>query len=150
MTNDERMTKPEVQTYPAIRSDRDNAEPWVVREEPNKDRVYDLEERTARFGEAIIDLAKKIPVSPVTERIISQLVGAGTSVGANYAEADDAVSKKEFMKNIGTCKKEARETKHHLRMAVRAVPELKPAAGKLWLEAKELHLIFSKIWRNKQ
>jgi four helix bundle protein len=66
-------------------------------------------------------LAKQssIPQSAVTNRIISQLVGAGTSVGANYVEADDAVSKKEFLKSIGTCKKEAREVKHFLRMAVR-------------------------------
>ena len=121
----------------------------IVREEPNEKRVYDLEERTARFGEAVIDLARMVPQDAVTSRIISQLVAAGTSVGANYVEADDAVSKKEFLKNIGTCKKEARETKHHLRMIVRAVPELKPEARKLWLEAKELHLIFSKIWRSK-
>ncbi|PYJ68180.1 MAG: four helix bundle protein [Verrucomicrobia bacterium] len=120
-----------------------------VREEPCTKPVYDLEERTARFGEAVIDFAKTIPQSAVTTRIISQLVGAGTSVGANYVEADDAVSKKEFLKNIGTCKKEARETKHFLRMAVRAVPELKPQARKVWIEAKELHLIFSKIWRSK-
>ncbi len=89
-----------------------------------------------------------IPQGPLTSRIISQLVGAGTSVGANYVEADDAVSKKEFLKCIGTCKKEARETKHFLRMAVRAVPELKPRARTVWLEARELHLIFSRIWRN--
>jgi four helix bundle protein len=120
----------------------------IVREEPDDERVYDLEERTARFGEAVIDFAKTIPQSPVTNRIIGQLVGAATSVGANYVEADDAVSKKEFLKNIGTCKKEARETKLFLRMAVRAVPELKARARILWLEAKELHLIFSKIWRS--
>jgi four helix bundle protein len=53
------------------------------------------------------------------------LIGAATSVGANYIEADDSVSKREFLKCIGICKKEARETKHFLRMAVRAVPELK-------------------------
>jgi four helix bundle protein len=121
----------------------------VIREEPGEKRVYDLEERTARFGEAIIDFAKTIPQSAVTNRIISQLIGAGTSVGANYLEADDAVSKKEFLKNIGTCRKEARETKYFLRMIVRAVPELKPEARKLWTEARELNLIFSKIWRNK-
>ena len=120
----------------------------VIREEPNDRRVYDLEERTARFGEAVIDFAKTIPQDAVTNRIINQLVGAGTSVGANYVEADDAVSKKEFLKSIGTCKKETREVKHFLRMAVRAVPELKPEARKLWLEARELHLIFSKIWRS--
>jgi len=119
----------------------------VVREEA-KSRAYDLEERTAQFGETVVDFAKTIPQNPVTNRIISQLVGAGTSVGANYLEADDAVSKKEFLKCIGTCRKEARETKHFLRMAVRAVPELKPQAKKAWLEARELHLIFSKIWRS--
>jgi four helix bundle protein len=87
--------------------------------------VYDLEERTARFGEALIDFVKTIPQDAVTNRIISPLVGAATSVGANYVEADDAVSKREFLKSIGTCRKEARETKHFLRMIVRALPELK-------------------------
>ena len=124
------------------------ATPIVCEEPPDGKRVYDLEERTARFGEAIIDFARTIPQSAVTNRLISQLVASGTSVGANYVEADDSVSKKEFLKNIGTCRKEARETKHFLRMTVRAAPELKPDARKLWVEAKELHLIFSKIWRN--
>src|SRR5919204_511904 len=147
MPNDEGMTKHEN----SIRSDDafwlDNETP-AVREEPQTKRLYNLEERTARFGEAIIDFAKKIPVEPLTERIISQLVGAGTSVGANYDEADDAVSKKEFLKCIGTYKKEARESKHFLRMAVRAVPKLKSEARELWFEARALHLIFSKIWRS--
>jgi four helix bundle protein len=149
MTNDERMTKPEWADSVEERLWMDGGVP-TVREEPDEPRVYDLEERTARFGEAVIDFANTIPQTPVTSRIITQLVGAGTSVGANYVEADDAVSKKEFLKNIGTCRKEARETKHFLRMAVRAVPALKPQAKKLWLEAKELHLIFSKIRRSGQ
>ena len=148
MTNDEIMTK--------IQRTRDDFEDAflnndimsVIREEPSEKRAYDLEERTARFGEAIIDFANTIPQSAVTNRIISQLVGAGTTVGVNYVEADDAVSKKEFLKSIGTCKKEAREVKHFLRMVVRASPELKSQARKLWLEAKELHLIFSSIWRS--
>jgi four helix bundle protein len=147
MTNDEIMTKSERVIDYEARFWNDGETP-IVREEPDDERVYDLEERTARFGEAVIDFAKTIPQSPVTNRIIGQLVGAATSVGANYVEADDAVSKKEFLKNIGTCKKEARETKLFLRMAVRAVPELKARARILWLEAKELHLIFSKIWRS--
>jgi four helix bundle protein len=148
MTNDEIMTKSKNQNARAEDSfwDEDVA---VVHEEPETKRPYDLKERTARFGEAVIDFAKAIPKNAVTNRIISQLVGAATSVGANYVEADDAVSKKEFLKSIGTCRKEARETKHFLRMIVRAVPELKPQARTLWTEAKELHLIFSKIWRNK-
>jgi four helix bundle protein len=149
MTNDEIMTKSErVIDYEA--RFWNDGEMSIVREEPGDKPVYDLEERTACFGEAVIDFAKTIPQSPVTNRIIGQLVGAATSVGANYVEADDAVSKREFLKNIGTCKKEARETKLFLRMAVRAVPELKAQARILWLEAKELHLIFSKIWRSEK
>jgi four helix bundle protein len=147
MNDEARMTKSDI-----ARGNDDlfwaDAETAFVREEPDAKPVYDLEERTARFGEAVIDFAKAIREGPTTSRIISQLVGAGTSIGANYVEADDSVSKKEFLKCIGTCKKEARETKHFLRMAVRAVPELKPDARKLWLEARELHLIFSKIWRS--
>jgi four helix bundle protein len=146
MEKDEGMTKSEGRNARADDLFWDNGA-GLVREEPETKRVYDLEERTARFGEAIIDFAKTIPQNAVTNRIITQLVGAGTSVGANYVEADDAVSKKEFLKSIGTCRKEARETKHFLRMAVRAVPELKPQAGTLWLEARELHLIFSKCKR---
>ena len=148
MTNDERMTKSENRNARVEDSFWDDGA-GVVREEPNTPRAYDLEERTARFGEAAIDFARMIPQDAVTNRIISQLVGAATSVGANYCEADDAVSKKEFLKSIGTCRKEARERKHFLRMIVRAVPGLKPRARALWIEAKELHLIFSKIWRNK-
>src|SRR5947208_10807051 len=144
------MTKPRDQnTREAYDPFWDSGNSAVVREGADGKRVYDLEERTARFGEAVIVFAKIIPQEPLTNRIISQLVGAATSVGANYVEADDAVSKKEFLKSIGTCRKEARETKHFLRMVVRALPELKTQARKLWMEARELHLIFSKIWRNK-
>ncbi|MFB3892433.1 MAG: four helix bundle protein [Phycisphaerae bacterium] len=107
---------------------------------------FDLEERTARFGEAIIRFAKKVPQSPITVPLIGQLTRAGTSVGANYCEADDAVSRKEFRKNIGTCRKESRESKHWLRMLAAAAPDVKIDARLLWQEAKELHLIFSKIF----
>ena len=148
MSNDETMTKSENRNTGADESFWYNDAESMVREEPVKPRVYDLEERTARFGEAIIDFVKQIPQDAVTSRLISQLVGAATSVGANYVEADDAVSKKEFLKSIGTCRKEAREAKHFLRMAVCAVPKLKPEARRLWLEARELHLIFAKIWRS--
>jgi four helix bundle protein len=151
MTNDERMTKHDALKTPECdEAFWTDAKVFIVREEPDAKRVFDLEERTARFGEAVIDFARSIPQGPMTNRIISQLVGAGTSVGANYVEADDAVSKKDFLKSIGTCRKEAREAKHFLRMVVRAVPGSKPQARTLWIEAKELHLIFSKIWRSKK
>ena len=110
-------------------------------------RQFDLEERTALFGESVIVFAKKIPWGPVNNRLIDQLVGAGTSVGANYCEADDAVSKKDFKHKIGFCKKEARETRFFLRMVATAEPSLKAEARTIWREAKELHLIFCAIWR---
>src|SRR3989344_6661531 len=106
---------------------------------------YDLETRTAKFGEEIIKFAKTIPVNPVTQRIIPQLTASGTSVGSNYCEADDAESGKDFKHKIGISKKEARETKHWLRMIVIAVTESKDEAKKLWQEAKELNLIFNSI-----
>jgi len=115
--------------------------------QPADKPAYDLEERTALFGETVIAFAKLIPLSPLTNRLIDQLVGAGTSVGANYCEADDAVSKKDFRYKISICKKESRETKFFVRMVVKAVPELREAAKPLWQEAKELHLIFAKIYR---
>jgi four helix bundle protein len=115
--------------------------------EQMKKPAFDLEERTAQFGEAVIRFAKTISKNPVTTPLISQLVRAGTSVGANYCEADDAVSKKDFENKIGTCRKESRETKLWLRMIAAAEPELKTEARKLWQEAKELHLIFAAIWR---
>jgi hypothetical protein len=104
MTKDEGMTKPKDRNVRAEDSFWDEGE-GVVREEPETKRVYDLEERTARFGEAVIDFAQTLPREPVINRIISQLVGAATSVGANYVEADDAVSKKEFLKVLERARK---------------------------------------------
>jgi len=115
-----------------------------------RDAPFDLEERTARFGEAIIRFAKRIPVNPVTLPLIGQLVKAGTSVGANYCEANDAESKKDFRHKIGICRKESRESKHWLRMIGVAVPELCQDARVLWQEAKELNLIFSSIRRSSE
>ena|SRR5438876_7504302 len=109
---------------------------------------FDLEERTAKFGEVVIRFCKKMPRGPGNDRLIDQLVGCGTSVGGNYCEADEAVSKREFINKIGTCKKEAKETKFFLRMAATAEPNLAEEARQLWAEAKQLHLIFSAIFRS--
>jgi four helix bundle protein len=106
---------------------------------------FDLEERTARFGEAIILFAKRVPPNPVTVPLISQTVRSGTSIGANYCEADNAESKKDFRHKIGIRRKESREARHWLRMIAAAEPALKEEARRLWQEAKELNLIFSAI-----
>jgi four helix bundle protein len=106
---------------------------------------YDLEERTGKFGEDIIKFANQIPKNEVTKPLISQLVRAGTSVGANYCEADCAETKKDFEHKIGICKKESKETKHWLRMIAEAVPNLKENCRTCWREATELNLIFCAI-----
>lgn len=111
------------------------------------DRPFDLEERTARFGEMVIAFCKSLSRGVILDPLVGQLIRSATSIGANYCEADDAVSRKEFRHKIGYCKKESRETKHWLRMIAAAEETKRDEARKLWMEAKELHLIFAKIYR---
>jgi four helix bundle protein len=122
---------------------------FVLREETGLEnfKTNDLMERTAKFGEAVIRFAKRIPQNPVNNRLIAQLVGAETSVGANYCEADDAVSGKDYKKSIGTCRKESKESMFFLRMIATAEESLTEEARTIWREAKELNLIFGSIWR---
>lgn len=108
---------------------------------------YDLEERTARFGEDVIELAREMPQDSVTRPLIKQFVKSGTSTGANYAEADDAESKRDFRHKIALSRKESRETMFWLRMIAKAVPDLQRDCRDLWHEADELNRIFSAIWR---
>ena len=112
---------------------------------PNDKRKYDLEERTAQFGEAIIELVKTFPPNPINSPLVSQIVRAATSIGANYMEADGAESKKDFQHKISICKKEAKETKHWLRMIAKANPGRRDECQSLQREAQELTLIFSSI-----
>jgi len=112
---------------------------------PQFSNKYDLEERTAKFGEDIINCCKNIIPDVITKPIISQLVRSSTSIGANYMEANGASSKKDFANKIFICKKESQETKHWLRMLVNCIPQKKEAISSLWKEAQELTLIFQKI-----
>lgn len=107
---------------------------------------YDLEERTAKFGEDIIVFARKIKSDEIIKPLISQIIRSATSIGANYVEADGGVSKKDFRHKIGICKKESKETKHWLRMISKANPDMTVECRLLWKEANELTLIFSKIF----
>ena len=109
--------------------------------------TYDLEERTAVFGETVIELCLELPTTPVAAPLITQFVKASTSIGANYCEADDAESKADFRHKIALCRKEARETKHWCRMLAKACGKKAAALRALWKEAHELHLIFARIVR---
>ena len=111
---------------------------------------YDLEERVSKFGEAIIDFVRTINLDEVTRPLIRQLIKSGTSLGANYMEANEASSKRDFRNKIYIAKKESNETKHWLRMITKAAPQANDMAKKLWQEAHELTLIFSKIVKNSE
>lgn len=119
-----------------------------VKEDPAEYRVYDLAERTARFGEEVVRFAKKFPGTPVNRPLVGQFVRAGTSVGANYREANDAISPKDFRHRISICRKEAKETQYWLRTLATAAPNLGIEARALWKEASQLNRIFPAIWRN--
>jgi len=108
---------------------------------------YDLEERTAKFGERVIEFCLELAANCVSGPLVNQLVRSSTSIGANYCEADDAESRKDFRHKIALCRKEARETKYWLRMIAKAMPARKADIAALWREAKELHLIFAAIIR---
>ena len=109
-------------------------------------KPYDLEERTAQFGEGIIALCQRIKSSNIVNPIINQIIRSGTSIGANYMEANGASSKKDFTNKIFICKKECQETKHWLRMlAACKIEAIEGEIRRLWKEAQELNLIFQKI-----
>ena len=106
---------------------------------------YDLEERTAKFGENIIKFSKSLEQDVISKPIISQLIRSSTSIGANYMEANGASSKKDFGNKSFICKKESQEAKHWLRMLAVCVPHKKGEIRGFWQEAQELTLIFQKI-----
>jgi len=113
-------------------------------------KIFDLIERTAVFGENIILFCNTIPRTVVTTPLIYQLVKAGTSIGANYHEADNAESQRDFRHKIGICRKESKESGFFLRMIKTSNPEKTSEIEALMQEAHELNLIFNTIFiKNK-
>ena len=113
-------------------------------------RNFDLEERTAKFAEAVIDLTRKLSQEAVNVRLIEQAVGSAGSLGANYCEANEAESKRDFQHKISICKKEIKECRYWLRLLARANPNYKEELPVLWRESQELLLIFSKILKSSK
>jgi len=110
-------------------------------------RTYDLEERAASFSKELITFLKACPKNELTKPLINQCLRSGTSIGANYMEANGAASRKDFGNKIFICKKEGKETMYWLELIGMTIRNdlLKEKCRKLWQEAKELTLIFSKI-----
>ncbi|MEI8248879.1 MAG: four helix bundle protein [Candidatus Taylorbacteria bacterium] len=116
----------------------------------NKKQKYDLEDRTAKFAEQVIHFVRSIKIDSVNCRLIEQVVGSSGSIGANYCEAIEAESKKDFIHKVSIAKKEIRETKHWLRLIATSNPSHRDNLVILWKEAGELLLIFSKIIRSSK
>jgi len=106
---------------------------------------YDLEERTAKFGSAVIGFCKNLAQDAISRPLISQIIRSATSIGANYVEANGASSRKDFTNKIYICKKESQETRHWLKMLVECFPEKQEQIKTLMNECHELILIFQKI-----
>jgi four helix bundle protein len=109
----------------------------------------DLSLRTAKFGMGIVKLAKKLPATDVNIVSRKQFVRSGTSVGANYCEADESLTQREKVHRLGICKKEAKETRFWLFILKEENPRLKDEADVLVKETEELIRIFSKMISNR-
>ncbi len=112
------------------------------------EKTFDLENRTTIFAENIIKFCLELPHDhPILQPLIRQLVRSGTSIGANYCEANNASSQPDFAYKVGLCRKEARETMYWLRLIGKASRLNLLRARELWRESRELNLIFSAIFR---
>jgi four helix bundle protein len=106
---------------------------------------YDLEERTLRFSENLAQAPKKIPITPYNRKAILQVMDSGTSIGANYMEANGAESKNDFRHKIRIALKEARETKYWLQFLTSLDAAHRMILDPSLKECFELVLIFAKI-----
>jgi len=111
----------------------------------NKEKIFDLEERTTKFAVEVVKLCRKLPKDSINSRLTGQAVGSAGSVGANYREANDALGKKDFILRVKISRKEAKEVIHWLELIKEANPEFLKEADVLKKEALELKNILSAI-----
>jgi four helix bundle protein len=112
-------------------------------------KAYDLEERTYTFARLVRRFVKCIPRTLCNFEDAKQLVRASGSVGANYIEANESLSDKDFRMRIKIARKEAKESRYWLRLVdLETKPDLEPERTTLIREAEELTRIFSAILRN--
>ena len=109
----------------------------------------DLEDRTFQFAESIGGFVRQLPRTISNIEDVRQLVRASGSVAANWIEADEAVSKKDFLLRVKICRKEAKESRLFLRL-IDASTNSSAARDNLATEARELVLIFSSIISKNQ
>ena len=114
-------------------------------------KQYDLEERTYKFAKAVRIFVKKLPKNTANFEDGKQLVRSSGSVGANYIEANESLSKKDFIMRIKIARKEAKETQYWLNLVdTSGDAGLEKECGGLASECKELMLILGSILRNSE
>ena len=113
--------------------------------EINKSKPYDLEERTLRFAKEVIDFVNVLPKSIVNVEIMKQVIRSSGSVGANYIEANEALSKKDFAMRVKICRKEAKESGYWLKLIEVKGEDTESRRQSLIGEATELMKIFGSI-----
>lgn len=106
---------------------------------------YNLASRTQTFSENLLGFIKTLTITLLNKNLISQVLRSGTSIGANYMEADGAGSKKDFEHKISICRKEAKETLYWLNLLQKTNTSKEKNIDQLIQESKELSLIFSAI-----
>lgn len=111
----------------------------------NADKSLAFEERTIKFSEDVLLFCKNAKETTLIKPLVSQIIRSATSIGANYCEANNASSKKDFKNKIFICKKESQETKYWLRLLATSLPDRKNELRKLYQECHELNMIFQKI-----
>jgi four helix bundle protein len=119
--------------------------------EMQKSKQYDLEERTLKFAKDVRGFVKRSPKTIANIEDGKQLIKSSGSVGANYIEANEALSKKDFLMRIKICRKEAKESRYWLRLVdVGNDEQLKNEPKSLEKEATELMNIFGAILRKSE
>ena len=114
-------------------------------------KQYDLEERTYKFAKAVRMFVKKLSKNPANFEDGKQLVKSSGSVGANYIEANESLSKKDFLMRIKIARKEAKETQYWLNLVdTSGDMALEKECMVLASECKELMLILGAILRNSE
>ena len=108
-------------------------------------KIYDLEDRTLYYAKDIIRLVKTLPKDQVNMVLANQVMRSGTSIGANYREANETETKQDFKFRIRISRKEAKETIYWLNLIIEANPTLKDCIEPLIQEATELVKIFAAI-----
>lgn len=112
--------------------------------------TYDLEERTLQFSKRILALVKALPPNDINRTLGNQCTRSGTSVGANYREANDALGKQDFIHRLRIARKEAKETAYWLELIIENNPTLAKRMENLLQESRELIKILSAIINNTQ